>query len=133
MQSITPFLMFEGRAEEAINLYTSLFERSEIVSLTRYGPNEAGDEGSVMHATFTLNGQAFMCIDSNVHHAFTFTPSLSLYVRCDSEDEIDRLFTGLSEGGQVLMPLAEYPFSRKFGWVADRLGVSWQLTLESES
>jgi predicted 3-demethylubiquinone-9 3-methyltransferase (glyoxalase superfamily) len=70
-----------------------------------------------------------MCIDSNVQHGFTFTPALSLYVTCASEDEIDQLFGRLSEGGQVLMPLSAYPFSPKFAWVADRYGVSWQLTL----
>ncbi|MNG41952.1 3-demethylubiquinone-9 3-methyltransferase [compost metagenome] len=62
-------------------------------------------------------------------HAFTFTPSMSLYVTCETEAEIDRLFGSLSEGGSVMMPLAAYPFSEKFGWLSDRFGVSWQLTL----
>jgi predicted 3-demethylubiquinone-9 3-methyltransferase (glyoxalase superfamily) len=128
-QKITPFLMFTGRAEEAMNYYISIFDNAEILSIQRYGPNEAGAEGSVLHATFSLNGQVFMCIDSAVTHQFTFTPSISFYVTCETEAEIDRLFAKLSQDGQVLMPLAAYPFSPKFGWVADQFGVSWQLSL----
>jgi predicted 3-demethylubiquinone-9 3-methyltransferase (glyoxalase superfamily) len=130
MQQVTTLLMFTGRAEEAMSLYTSLFKRSKIISVTRYGANEAGAEGTVQHATFTLNDQEFMCIDSNVEHAFTFTPSISLYVRCQTEDEIERVFATLSQDGQVFMPLDQYPFSKKFGWLSDRFGVSWQLSLE---
>ena len=130
MQKFVTFLMFEGRAEEAMNLYTSLFKRSEILSITRYGGNEAGTEGTVQHAAFTLNGHEFMCIDSSAQHAFTFTPSISLYVRCDTEEEIDTAFATLSDGGQICMPLDRYPFSEKYGWVSDRFGVSWQLALE---
>ena len=131
MQKFTTFLMFTGQAEAAMKLYTSLFKPSEILNVTRYGPGEAGAEGTIQHATFALNGQEFMCIDSNAdEHAFTFTPSISLYVRCESEEEIDRVFAALSAGGQILMPLDQYPFSRKFGWLADRFGVSWQLSLE---
>ena len=129
MQKITTFLMFGGQAEAAMNFYTSLFADSAILSLTRYGPGEAGAEGSVMLATFALNGQEFMCIDSNVEHGFTFTPAMSLYVICTSEAEIDQLFEKLSQDGQILMPLGPYPFSEKFGWVADQYGVSWQLNL----
>lgn len=128
-QKITPFLMFEGKAEEAMNYYISIFDRSEILTLKRYGPNQPGPEGSVMQATFSLNGQTFMCIDSFVNHAFTFTPSISFWVTCETEEEIDRTFAKLAEGGQVLMPLAAYPFSPRFGWVADKYGVTWQLTL----
>lgn len=128
-QKITTFLMFEGKAEAAMNLYTSIFDQSEITSIQRYGANEAGAEGTVMHATFSLHGQEFMCIDSYVKHGFTFTPAISLYVMCDTEAEIDRVFQTLSQDGSVLMPLAAYPFSQKFGWVADKYGVSWQLNL----
>jgi len=128
-QKITTFLMFAGQAEEAMNFYISLFDRSEILSIQRYGPGEAGAEGSVVHATFTLHGQVFMCIDSSVKQPFTFTPAISLYVTCDTDEEIERVFAALAQGGRVLMPLAAYPFSPKFGWVADRFGVSWQLTL----
>lgn len=122
--------MFEGKkAEEAVKFYTSLFGDSAILSVDRYGPNEDGVEGTVRHATFSLNGQAFMCIDSYVKHEFTFTPAISLYVTCDTEEEIDRLHARLSEQGEVYMPLAPYPFSKKFVWLADRYGVSWRLTL----
>jgi len=130
MQKIVTFLMFTGQAEEAMKLYTSLFEQSEMLNITRYGVNEAGAEGTVQHATFTLNGQEFMCIDSAPVHEFTFTPSMSLYVRCATEEEIDRVFTALAQGGQVLMPLDQYPFSQKFGWLSDQFGVSWQLSLD---
>lgn len=130
MSKITPFLMFEGQAEEAMNWYVSLFKDSEITRITRYGANEAGPEGSVMQAAFTLNGQEFLCIDSHVNHGFTFTPSISMFITCDSEEEIDRIFASLSEEGAILMPLGAYPFSKKFGWANDKFGVSWQLTVE---
>ncbi|HEU5141214.1 MAG TPA: VOC family protein [Bacillales bacterium] len=130
MEKVTPFLMFQGgKAEEAMNYYTSLIEDSEMTSITRYGANEAGDEGTVMHATFCLKGQEFMCIDSNVKHEFTFTPSFSIYLTCDSEEEIHNLYEKLLTDGQALMPLGDYGFSKKFGWINDRFGVSWQLNL----
>ena len=133
-QKITTFLMFFGRAEEAMKFYTSLFDNSAILDIKKYGPGEAGTEGTVMHATFSLDGQQFMCIDTSAaQHGFTFTPAISLYVTCTAEAEIDRLFEKLSVDGQVLMPLAPYPFSPKFGWVADRFGVSWQLSLAMET
>lgn len=128
-QKITPFITFFGRAEEAMNFYVSLFDNSEIVSIVRYDANSPGKEGSVMHATFRLNGQTFMCIDSPVAHEWTLTPGVSFHVTCESEAEIDRLFARLAEGGKILMPLGAYPFSKKYGWVEDRFGVSWQLNL----
>ncbi len=131
-QKITTFLMFTGQtaqAEAAMTFYISLFEDSKILSIQRYGPEGPGVEGSVLHARFSLNGQEFMCIDSNGPHDFTFTPSISLFITCESEAEIDRLYGQLSEGGGILMPLSNYGFSRKFGWIADRFGVSWQLNL----
>lgn len=128
-QKITTFLMFEGKAEEAMNFYTSLFDQSEIVNISRYDENGPGKEGTVIHATFTLNGQEFMCIDSYVNHNFTFTPAMSLYVTCDTEEEIETTFNKLAEDGAVLMPLGAYPFSKRFGWLNDKYGVSWQLTL----
>lgn len=127
-QKITTFLMFEGKAEEAMNFYTSLFDQSEIVSISRYDENGPGKEGTVIHATFTLNGQEFMCIDSFVNHDFTFTPAMSLYVTCETEEEIEIVFNKLAQDGAVLMPLGSYPFSKKFGWLNDKYGVSWQLT-----
>lgn len=129
MKEITPFLMYSGNAEEAMNYYLSVFDRSEIVSIQRYGPGEDGAEGSVMHATFILNGQKFMCIDSNMEHGFTFTPAFSFFATCESKEEVDRVFARLADGGQVLMPLETYPFSERFGWVQDRYGVSWQVSL----
>lgn len=127
-QKITTFLMFEGKAEEAMNFYTSLFDQSEIVNISRYDENGPGKEGTVIHATFTLNGQEFMCIDSYVNHNFTFTPAMSLYVTCETE-EIETVFHKLAQDGAILMPLGAYPFSKKFGWLNDKYGVSWQLTL----
>ncbi len=121
--------MFEGKAEEAMNFYTSLFDQSEIVSISRYDENGPGKEGTVIQATFTLHGQEFMCIDSYVNHNFTFTPAMSLYVTCNTEEEIETAFNKLAEDGAVLMPLGAYPFSKKFGWLNDKYGVSWQLTL----
>lgn len=126
---ISTFLMFERRAEEALNFYTAIFPASRIVSCQRYGAGEAGQEGTVQHAVFELNGQQFMCIDSPVPHGFTFTPAMSLFVTCQTEAEVDALFAALSAGGQVMMPLQAYPFSRKFAWLQDKFGVSWQLSL----
>ncbi|ASS74380.1 hypothetical protein CIG75_04860 [Tumebacillus algifaecis] len=126
---ITTFLMFEGKAESAMNFYMSIFDNSEIVSIRRYGAEGPGPEGTVQHAKFLLNGQEFMCIDSFIKHEFTFTPSMSLFVTCHTEEEIDRLYASLSENGGVLMPLAAYPGLEKFGWVADQFGVSWQISL----
>jgi predicted 3-demethylubiquinone-9 3-methyltransferase (glyoxalase superfamily) len=128
-QKITTFLMFEGGAEEAMNFYLSLFDDAEVVAITRYGAEGPGPEGSVMHATFAVAGQQFMVSDSYVHHQFSFTPSVSLFVDCADEAELERLFAALSEKGATLMPLGEYGFGRKFGWVNDRYGVSWQLNL----
>jgi predicted 3-demethylubiquinone-9 3-methyltransferase (glyoxalase superfamily) len=112
-----------------MNFYISLFDRSKIVSLKRYGPNEPGKEGTVQHAIFELDGQQFMCIDSPTPHSFTFTPAMSLFVSCSDEPQIDRLAAALADGGQTLMPLGNYGFSQKFAWVQDRFGVSWQLNL----
>jgi len=132
MEKVTPFLMFQdGNAEEAMNFYTSLIEDSEITGIVRYGANEAGDEGTVMQATFSLKEQEFMCIDSNIKHQFTFTPSFSIYITCSTDEEIEHLYEKLIEGGQALMPIGNYGFSKKFGWLNDRFGVSWQLTLLS--
>lgn len=124
---VTPFLMFGGQAEEAMNFYTRLFENSKILRIARYGANEAGREGTVYQAAFSLGGREFLCIDSPVAHGFSFTPAISLFVATSDEAAIEHYFQALSEGGQVLMPLGAYPFSKKFGWVQDRFGVSWQL------
>lgn len=130
MKKVTPFLMFQGNAEEALNTYTSIIEDSSILNIVRYGPNESGAEGSVMSATFRLKDQDIMCIDSNVKHDFTFTPSFSFYITCDTEEEIKELFGKMSDEGNTLMPLGNYGFSKQFGWLVDKFGVSWQLNLE---
>jgi predicted 3-demethylubiquinone-9 3-methyltransferase (glyoxalase superfamily) len=127
---VRPFLMFEGKAEEAMRFYVSLIPGSEILEMVRYGPGQPGPEGSVMRALVSLGGQIVLCTDSYVKHNFTFTPSISLFVQCDSEEEVTRLSSALAEGGAVLMELANYGFSRLFAWVNDRFGVSWQLNLE---
>ncbi|MEO2078191.1 MAG: VOC family protein [Bacillus sp. (in: firmicutes)] len=132
MGKVTPFLMFQdGKAEEAMNYYLSIIDDSEITGVVRYGANAAGDEGTVMQATFSLKGQEFMCIDSNVKHQFSFTPSFSIFVTCDTDEEINNLYEKLLEGGQALMPIGNYGFSQRFGWLNDRFGVSWQLNLPS--
>jgi len=106
-----------------------LIPNSDIVDVTRYGAGEPGPEGTVKFAVVRLAGQQVLFSDSFVSHGFTFTPSLSLFVDCESEADLERIFTALSEGGGVLMPLGNYGFSRRFGWVNDRFGVSWQLNL----
>lgn len=121
--------MFDGRAEEAVSLYVSLFPDSSITSLQKYGPEGPGKEGSVQLASFTLHGTPFMAIDSPVPHEFTFTPATSIYVSCASEDEVAALYGVLAEGGEVFMPLDSYPFSKKFAWIADKFGVSWQIAV----
>ena len=129
-KQITPFLMFQGVvAEEAMSFYTSLFSEGEVLDVARYGPDGPAPEGSVQVATFRLGGQEFRCSDSFVAHEFSFTPSLSIYIETESDDEIQRLFDALGDGGTQLMPLGDYGFSRRFGWVNDRFGVSWQLNL----
>lgn len=128
-QKVRPFLMFEGRAEEAMTFYVSLFPDGKIVDIARYGPGQAGPEGSVKVASFIVGGQTVMCIDSPAKHAFTFTPAFSLFVDCDSEEDIRRLAAALGEGGAALMPLGSYGFSRQFAWLNDRFGVSWQINL----
>ena len=130
MKNIKPFLMFQrGIAEEAMNYYTSLIEDSEIKNITRYGAEGPGEEGTVIQAVFSLKGQEFMCIDSHVDHDFTFTPSFSIYLTCDTEEEIDSLYNKMIKNGKVLMPINNYGFSKKFGWLVDQFGVSWQLNL----
>jgi predicted 3-demethylubiquinone-9 3-methyltransferase (glyoxalase superfamily) len=123
------FLMFDGAAEEAMQLYCSVFKGSEIVRIERYGAGEQLPEGTVKTAHFKLAGHDLICFNSPVKHAFTFTPSISIFVDCESEAELDEAFQQLATDGQTLMPLENYGFSRKFGWVNDRFGVSWQLNL----
>lgn len=128
-QKVATCLMFDGQAEEAMNLYVSLFKDSKIVAIQHYGAAGPGQEGKVQKALFTLNGQEFLTFDTPVKHGFTFTPALSMFVHCDSDGEIEGLYKALSENGNVMMPLDKYDFADKFCWVADRYGVSWQLIL----
>src|SRR5450432_2365332 len=123
MEKIKALLMFEGNAEEAMNFYISIIPNSKIISLTRYWANGAGAGGTVMKANFLLNGTEYMSIDSPVKHAFTFTASISLFVTCVTEEEIDKVFAQLSAGGNIFMPLAPYPFNKKFGWCSDKFSV----------
>lgn len=127
--ALTPFLMFTGRAEEAMQFYLSVFPEADIVEVEHVGPDQEGIEGTVKRATFRLAGQSFICIDSPPVHTFDFTPSVSFFFECDSEPQLDTLFDALSDGGQVFMPVAEYPFARRYAWLSDRFGVSWQLSL----
>ena len=133
MSDIATFLMFsgdqEGKAEEAMRLYTTLFPNSEISEIERWGPGEPGTPGSVKVGRFSLHGAQFMASDSAVPHNFSFTPSVSIFVECKSDTEIEKTFSSLSDGGIALMPLDNYGFSTRFGWVQDRYGVSWQLNL----
>jgi len=126
---VMPFLMFDGRAEEAMRFYVTLFPESRIVEMARYGRSADGAEGTVSRARFVIGGQTFLCTDSVVKHAFTFTPSISLYVNCTSRERMQALVDKLADGGQVIMPLDNYGFSRLFAWVADKFGVSWQLNM----
>lgn len=126
-KEINPFLMFANGAEAAMNFYMSLFPGAVIESLTHYDAEGPGVVGSVKQATLRLLGRRLEFFDSPVRHAFTFTPAISFAVTCESAEEVDRLFAALSTGGQVLMGLDAYPFARRFGWVNDRFGVSWQM------
>jgi predicted 3-demethylubiquinone-9 3-methyltransferase (glyoxalase superfamily) len=129
LEKLTPFLMFQnGDAEEAMTFYTELFNDGEVLVVERYGPGEPGPEGRIRQAVFTVAGRQVRCIDSPTRHPFDFTPSMSLFVRCASRSELDKLWAGLAEGGQPLMPLDDYGFG-PFGWTNDRFGVSWQLSL----
>ena len=127
MQKINPFLWFDTQAEEAAAFYTSLFDNSGIVSTARYGDAGPGPKGSVLTVTFQLEGQSFMALNGGPQ--FSFTPAISFFVTCTTENEVDALWRKLSKGGKILMELQKYPFSEKFGWVADRYGLTWQLNL----
>lgn len=128
---IATFLTFQKEdAEEAMNFYIKLFDNSKIVNLKRWEKEAAGKEGTIMHATFTLNGKLYMCSDSPPIHDWDFTPAVSNYIECVSESELEQLYTKLSENGKVMMPLENYGFSQKFGFVEDQYGVSWQLNLQ---
>lgn len=126
---IATFLMFSGQAEEALRCYVATLPGSSVESIERYGAGEPGPEGTVKRATVILAGTRAMFIDSPVKHAFGFTPAISLFIDCDSREQLDSIAATLGEGGQFLMPPGDHGFSRWFCWLQDRWGVSWQLNL----
>ena len=115
MQKITPFLWFDSKAEEAVNFYVSVFKNSKIMSVSRYGEGGPGPKGSVMSVTFQLDGQDFYALNGGPH--FTFTPAISFFVNCETQQEVDELWEKLSEGGK----------KERCGWLKDKYGVSWQI------
>ncbi|GAA4478345.1 VOC family protein [Enteractinococcus fodinae] len=127
MQQLTPHLMFQdGRAEEALKFYVELFG-GETILLLNYG-EEAGElAGKVQIATIDIAGQQINMMDSSAVHEFDFTPSMSLFFRCESEEQLDHLYNGLMDGGNAMMPKSDYGFG-PYAWLADRYGVSWQLS-----
>jgi predicted 3-demethylubiquinone-9 3-methyltransferase (glyoxalase superfamily) len=128
-RSVSTMLMFQnGDAETALRLYASTFAGAEVGRVERWPDGEPA-AGQVKAATLTLRGHELRFFDSPSPHAFSFTPSISLFVECESDAELEGAFATLSERGKVLMPLGDYGFSRRFGWCNDRFGVSWQLNL----
>lgn len=115
MQKITTFLWFDDQAEEAANLYTSLFDNSRITGITRYGEEGPGPKGAVMMVTFQLHGQDFMALNGGPQ--FKFTEAISLFVSCETQEEVDELWEKLSAGGEV----------QECGWLKDKFGLSWQI------
>ncbi|MEL6975394.1 MAG: VOC family protein [Bacteroidota bacterium] len=128
---LATFLTFQKEdAEQAMNFYVGLFENSKIDSIKRWGKEAPGKEGTIMFATFHLDGKRFICSDSPPIHEWDFTPAVSNFVDCKDEGQLQELFTKLAESGNVLMPPNNYGWSQKFAFVEDRFGVSWQLNLE---
>jgi predicted 3-demethylubiquinone-9 3-methyltransferase (glyoxalase superfamily) len=127
MRKISPFLWFNDNAEEAVKFYTSIFGDSIIDRVVHYGELGPRPEGTIMTLGFQLEGQDFAALNGGP--VFSFTPAISFFVSCTTESDLDALWQKLSGSGTVYMPMQEYPFSRKFGWVADRFGLSWQLNL----
>ena len=115
VQKITPFLWFDGNAEEAMNLYVSIFKNSKVVSVTRYGEAGPGPKGTVMSATFQLEGQQFYALNGGPQ--YKFTPAISLFVSCETQKEVDQLWDKLSAGGH----------KDRCGWLQDKYGLSWQI------
>jgi len=115
MQTITPFLWFDGDAEEAMNFYVSIFRDSKVESVSRWGEGGPGPKGTVMSATFRLAGQKFMALNGGPQ--FKFTEAISLFVSCETQEEIDDLWEKLSAGGS----------KDRCGWLKDRYGLSWQV------
>ena len=129
MTSVSTHIMFQGNGAEALDLYASIFPGFKTLAREDYGADDMGPAGTIKLATIEFNGAILQVIDSPIPHAFDFSPSMSLFVDCDSEDELTRVFTTLSDGGEVMMPLDNYGFSQRFGWCKDRFGLSWQINL----
>lgn len=131
MQKIIPHLWFDHQAEEAIELYQSIFKNSKTLQVNRYleeNANIAGmEKDTVMSVNFVLDGQDFIALNGGP--VFQFTPAISFYVNCDTREELNEMWVRFTEGGSVLMELNQYPFSELFGWVQDKYGVNWQLNL----
>jgi len=134
---IVPCLWFDSQAEEAVGFYTAIFEEAKKGTVTRYG--KAGQEihgrpeGSVMTISFELAGLPFTALNGGPH--FKFSPAISFMVSCKTEKQLDDLWSMLLWGtgrDSVLMPLQEYPFSKRYGWIQDRFGISWQLMLRED-
>ena len=115
MQKITPFLWFDGPAEEAMHHYVSIFKNSKVVGITRYGDAGPGPKGSVMIAAFELEGQRFTALNGGPQ--FKFTEAVSFVVNCETQEEVDELWDRLAEGGQT----------QQCGWLKDKFGLSWQI------
>ena len=116
MQKITTFLTFNGRAEEALRFYTSIFKNSKVLSKSLYGDAGPGEKGALMAASFEIEGQEFTVLNGGP--TFTFSQGISLMVNCDTQEELDYYWNKLSEGGEQVA----------CGWLTDRFGVSWQVT-----
>lgn len=127
---ITSLTFQDNNAEKAMNFYVELFDNSKVINVQYWGKEGPVTEGKIRQATFELDGNLFMCSDSPPVHDWDFTPAVSNYIACEDESELEKLFSKLSENGKVTMPLNDYGFSQKFGWVIDQFGVSWQLNLK---
>jgi predicted 3-demethylubiquinone-9 3-methyltransferase (glyoxalase superfamily) len=131
VRKINPCLWFESNAEQAMHFYSGLFPNSAERGVQRYGPDQPMPEGTVLTASFLAGGCEFTAINGGPFA--TFTPAQSFCVTCQTIEEIDRLWAGLGEGGQVLMELGEYPFNKYYGWLSDRYGLSWQLVFSENA
>lgn len=124
---VTTFLMFNGNAEEAINLYMDAFEDAEILSMVKYDEESGEMAGAVQHAIFRIKDQVLMAIDNINGVDIEITPAMSLYVTVDNAMEMERLFSKLKSGGAILMPKTEMPPTfKEFTWIVDRFGVNFQ-------
>lgn len=129
-RELRTFLTFQNAtAGAALDLYRDVFDDFELLDVDRYDSAGPGPAGSVRHARFRLAGAELSCADSPISHAWDFTPAVSLWIDCDSEQEQQRIFDRLADNGTVFMPLDAYGFSTRFGWVGDRFGVTWQLNV----